>query len=73
MLVNKDLTRASITLHITNNQIYAEIWSKSHGKWEKDTYFQSYDWEVSMDMVDTTISYIIRTWNLKNPKVILGD
>lgn len=73
MLVNKDLTRSSITVYVTNgHQIYVEIFAKIHGKWVKETFFQSYDWEIDSEYVQGTIKYIIRTWGLKDPQVIIN-
>lgn len=71
-IINKDLTREKIKLFITNNQIYVEIFAKIHGKWVKETFFQSYDWEIDSEYVQGTIKYIIRTWGLKDPQVIIN-
>lgn len=69
-VLNKDMTRESIKLFVTNNhQIYAEVFVKHHGKWVKQTYFQSYDWEIDHSYVYGTIKFIIRTWGLKDPKI----
>ena len=71
-IINKDMTRESVKVFVTKHQIYAEIWSKSHGKWEKSEYFVSYDWEPDIELVRSTISYIKRNWDLKDPKVIVS-
>lgn len=68
-VINKDMTRESVKVFITNNQVYARIFAKSHGKWEIHEYFQSYDWEIDQELIKTTIRYIKRTWGLSNPKV----
>lgn len=70
-IVNKDLTRESVNIFITNNQIYAEIYHKSHGKWKTSTYFQSYDWNVDVELINSTVRYIKRTWDLSDPKVVV--
>lgn len=72
-LVNRDMTRETVTVYVTRNQIFAKIWSKNtHGKWEVSSYFQSYDWEPDEELVEVTIRYIKRTWDLVNPKVIVS-
>lgn len=71
-IINRDLTRERIVAYITNNQIYIKIWYKTHGKWVSEFYFQSYDWEIDSEMVNSTIEYVKRTWGLKNPKVIVN-
>lgn len=71
MLVNKDLTRESVHLYISNHQIYAKIWSRSRNKWCTQTYFQSYDWEIDDSLIESTIRYIIRVWRLNNPRIVI--
>ena len=68
-LVNRDLTKESVHLYVSNHQIYARIWSKTSQKWETETYCQSYDFLIDEELVATTIKYIVRTWNLKNPRI----
>ena len=68
-IINRDLTKEKITVYVTNHQIYIEIFVKYHGKWVKETYFQSYDWEIDQEYVNGTVKYIMHTWNLKNPVV----
>lgn len=71
-VLNKDMTRESIKLFVTNNhQIYAEVFVKHHGKWLTETYFQSYDWSIDEEYINGTIKYIIKTWGLKDPKVVV--
>lgn len=69
MLVNKDMTRESVVVYVTNSQIYARIWSKTSQKWEVSEYFKVYDFEIDEELVHSTIQYIIRLWNLKNPRI----
>ena len=70
-LINKDLTRERVWVSITNNQIYARIFSHKSSKWIVDTYFVSYNFEVDSELVESTIKHICRTWGLRNPKVII--
>lgn len=69
-LVNRDLTREKITVYVTNHQIYIEIFVK-YSKWVKETYFQSYDWEIDQEYINSTVRFIKRTWGLKNPKITI--
>lgn len=70
-LVNRDMTKEAVTVYVTGSQIYVEIHAKIHGKWVKETFFQSYDWEIDQEYINGTIKYIIRTWGLKDPQVII--
>ena len=70
-IINKDLTQEKVSVYTTNHQIYVKIWSKVHGRWTISTYFQSYDWEIDDSIKQSTIKYIVRTWNLKNPKITI--
>lgn len=71
-IINKDLTREKIKLFITNNQIYVEIFVKYKGKWVNETYFQSYDWKPDDEYINGVVKFIIRTWGLKNPQIIIS-
>lgn len=71
MLINKDLTKEVITLYVTGNQIYAEIFSKNTHKWEVTTYFKDFgEVDIDEDLIRSTIRYIKRLWGLKNPMII---
>ena len=71
-LVNRDFTKESVKVFVTKNQIYAEIWSRSkYGRWESTTFFKSYDFDIDQELVESTVRYIKRTWNLNNPVVII--
>lgn len=69
-IINKDLTKESIHIYITNNQVYAEIHNKTHGKWVMETFLKEYI-DIDEDTIKSTIKYIIRTFGLKNPKVTI--
>lgn len=70
-IINKDMTRESIRICVTAHQIHAEIFTKVHGKWKHEQYFQSYDWKPDEENVELTIKHIKRTWGLSDPKVII--
>jgi hypothetical protein len=70
MLVNKDLTRESLRIYVSNHQIYAKIFHKSHhGKWETEEYFKDYGFEIDREHTKLTIKEIKRLWGLQNPKL----
>ena len=70
-IVNRDLTKETVKVFVTGNQIYAKIWSKNHGKWGTEEYFQSYDWNIDEELISSTIKYIIRVWSLKAPRIVV--
>lgn len=70
-IVNRDLTKESVYVYVSSNQIYARIWFKNHGKWEVNEYFQSHDFLIDKEIITTTIKYIKRTWGLSNPVVVI--
>lgn len=70
-IINRDLTREVVHVYVTDDQIYAEIYCKSHGKWEHETYFVSYDFLVDEELVEIIIKHIVEKWGLKNPKIII--
>ena len=70
-LMNRDLTKESVVVYVTGNQIYIEVFAKIHGKWVKETFFQSFDWEIDQEYVNGTVRYIKRTWGLKDPQVVV--
>lgn len=70
MLVNKDLTKESLSISITKNQMYIRIFVKIHGKWVVNEYFKDYNFEIDEELISSTINYIVRTWGLKAPKVV---
>lgn len=71
-LVNRDMTRESIQMFISEHQIYAQIWSKTRtNKWSVDEYFKSYSFEVDEDLIKSSIKEIVRLWGLKAPKIIV--
>lgn len=71
-IINRDLTKEKIVVHTTDHQIYVEIHAKIHGKWVKETFFQSYDWEIDQEYVNSTVRFIKRTWGLKDPRIIIN-
>ena len=71
-LINKDLTREKVWVNVCGNQIYAEVFSKAHGKWVIDTYFKDFGFEVDRELCELTIKTIYKLWRLENPKVYLA-
>ena len=70
-IVNRDLTKESVIVYVTDHQVFAKIFHKETGKWTTSTYFQSYDWKPDVELINSTIKYIKRTWGLENPKIII--
>lgn len=70
-IVNKDMTKESVKVFITNNQIYAKIWTKVHGKWTTETFLKSFDSNIDEELINSTTRYIKRVWNLKDPVVTI--
>ena len=70
-IVNRDLTKESVIVYVTDHQVFAKIFSKTNGKWKHEEYFQSYDFSIDEELISSTIKYIKRTWGLENPKIII--
>lgn len=68
-IINKDMTRESIRVYVSDHQIHAEIFTKNHGKWCKEYYFQSYDWNIDEELILSTCREIKRLWDLRNPRI----
>lgn len=71
-VINKDLTSEKVWVNVSGSQIYAEIFSKVHGKWTTQTYFKDYNFDIDRELCDSTIREIKRLWDLKNPKLYLA-
>lgn len=71
-VINKDLTHEKMWVNVSNTQFYAEIFSKVHGKWKVETYFEDFGFEVDKELMNLTIKNIINLWKLKNPKLYIA-
>ena len=71
-LINKDLTREKVWVNVSGTQLYAEVFSKVHGKWTTETYFEDYGFEVDKELCKLTIQKIYRLWDLRNPELYLA-
>lgn len=70
-IVNRDMTRESIQVFVSEHQIYAQIWSRTNNKWSVDEYFKAFSFEVDSELVESSIREIKRLWGLKAPKIIV--
>lgn len=70
-IINKDLTQEKIWVNVSGSQFYAEVFTKVHGKWTTQTYFENFNFEVDKELCKLTIQKIYRLWNLNNPKLFL--
>ena len=71
-IINKDLTKQKVWVNVSGSQIYIEVFSKVHGKWTTETYFEDYSFEVDRELMTIVIKNVIKLWNLKNPKVYIA-
>lgn len=71
MIINKDLTKEKVWVNVSGTQFYAEIFSKVHGKWTTQTYFEDFGFEVDKELTNLTIKKICNLWGLNNPKLYM--